>query len=126
MTFATLAVERHDGRLELRKGELSLTLDDARLDDGVPAEVTVGIRPEHTRLWQDGEGLLGPVVGLASFVEMLGRETLIGVDTGGGEHFTVLADADSRVVAGDQVRFGVEPGRVYLFDPATTAAIAKV
>jgi ABC-type sugar transport system ATPase subunit len=125
MSFATLGVTRDDGRLELRKGELSLSLEAGTLPE-LPAEVTVGIRPEHTRLWRSDDGLIGPVEGRASFVEMLGRETLIGVDTGGGEHFTVLADADLEIAAGDAVRFGVEPGRVYVFDPATTASIAIV
>jgi len=125
MSFATLGVTREGSKLDLRKGELSLSLEGGALPE-LPAEVTVGIRPEHTRLWRSDDGLVGPVAGRAGFVEMLGRETLIGVDTGGGEHFSVLADADTRIVAGDEVRFGVEPGRVYLFDPSTTDALAVV
>jgi ABC-type sugar transport system ATPase subunit len=58
-------------------------------------------------------------------VEMLGRETLIGVETGAGR-FTVLANADTQVAAGDNVSFGVDRERVYLFDPATTAAIGVI
>ncbi len=60
----------------------------------VPDEVIVGVRPEHARLWSDGYGLLGPIAGRAEFVEMLGRETLIGVVTAEDQRFTVLADAD--------------------------------
>jgi hypothetical protein len=35
-------------------------------------------------------------------------------------------DADTRIVPGDLVVFGVEPGRMFLFDPTTTEAIATV
>jgi hypothetical protein len=34
-------------------------------------------------------------------------------------------DADTRIVPGDQAVFGVEPGRMFLFDP-TSEAIAAV
>jgi ABC-type sugar transport system ATPase subunit len=127
MSFATLGATREDSRWTFHKGEVSLTVDAVAgaLSDMFPAEVIVGVRPEHTQLWTERAALLGPVAGRATFVEMLGRETLIGVDVG-GEQFTVLADADSRILAGEQVRFGVEPGRVYLFDPSTSKAIAIV
>ena len=85
----------------------------------------MGIRPEHAHTWSDGAGLVGPIDGRATFVEMLGRETLIGVEAA-GEQLTVLADADSRVVPGDAVRFGVEPRKLFLFDPSTSEAIAIV
>jgi ABC-type sugar transport system ATPase subunit len=59
-------------------------------------------------------------------VEMLGRETLIGVTTGGDRQFTVLAAADTPVRAGKQVRFGLEPGRLHLFDVTTQQALGIV
>jgi multiple sugar transport system ATP-binding protein len=125
MSFATLGATRDGTRLDLRKGQLTFSVEPVSLPE-LPAEVTVGIRPEHTRLWVADDGLVGPIAGRASFVEMLGRETLIGVDTGDGEHFAVLADADVRINPGDAVRFGVEPNRIYLFDPASSAALAIV
>jgi ABC-type sugar transport system ATPase subunit len=128
MSFATLAASRANGRLSLRSGDLTLTVGDAgmSLPDGVPAEVIAGIRPEHMRLWLDDAGLIGPIDGRAAFVEMLGRETLIGVDVGGGDRFTVLADPNSRIGSGDPVRFGAEPGHLYLFDVTTERALAVV
>ena len=123
MSFATLGASRDGSTLTLRKGELSLSVP--ANGTALPDEVVVGIRPEHAHTWADDAGLVGPIDGRATFVEMLGRETLIGVETA-GEQLTVLADADSRVVPGDGVRFGVEPGKVFLFDPATTEAIAIV
>jgi ABC-type sugar transport system ATPase subunit len=127
MSFAAVGAARHDGTLRISRGELSLTLDAVRLPaDGVPSEVIVGVRREHTRLWGDGEGLLGPIAGRAEFVEMLGRETLIGVVTAGDLHFTVLAGADASVKPGEPVRFGLEPGRLYLFDVSSKDALGLV
>ena len=123
MSFATLAVTRDGSTLTLRKGELSLAVP--ANGAALPDEVVVGIRPEHAHTWSGDAGLVGPVDGRATFVEMLGRETLIGVEAA-GEQLTVLADADSRVVPGDAVRFGAEPGKLFLFDPSTTKAIATV
>jgi ABC-type sugar transport system ATPase subunit len=123
MSFATLEASRDGATVTLRKGELSLSVP----ANGavLPGEVVVGIRPEHAHTWGGDAGLVGPIDGRATFVEMLGRETLIGVETA-GEQFTVLADADSRVVPGDAVRFGVEPKKLFLFDPSTSKAIAIV
>ena len=75
---------------------------------------------------RDGDGLLGPIAGRVEFVEMLGRETLIGVVTAEDLRFTVLADADTPVKPGEQVRFGLEPGRLYLFDVASEHALGLV
>ena len=127
MTFATLGASRDGDQLLLRRGDLSLTLPAAHLPaDHVPAEVIVGIRPEHTGLWHDGDGRVGPIAGRVEYVEMLGRETLIGLVTGGDQHFTVLADADSPLKPEEQASFGFEPGRLYLFDPETQRALGVV
>ena len=123
MSFATLEASRDGSTLTLRTGELSLSVP--ANGAALPDQVVVGIRPEHAHTWSDDAGLVGPIDGRATFVEMLGRETLIGVETG-GEQFTVLADADSRVVPGDAVRFGVEARKLFLFDPSTSKAIAIV
>jgi multiple sugar transport system ATP-binding protein len=124
MSFATLAASRADGRLSLHGQDIALTVEDG-IPDGIPAEVIVGIRPEHVRLWLDDAGLIGPIDGRAAFVEMLGREALIGVDVG-HHRFAVLADPHTRVRSGDPVRFGAEPGHLYLFDVTTERALAVV
>jgi len=124
MSFANLSLARADGRLTLSRGQVSLSTAAGALPaGGVPSEAIVGVRPEHTRLWTEGAGLLGPVSGRAEYVEMLGRETLIGVVTEGGVRFTVLADAHASIKPGEQVRFGIEPGRLHLFDVETQQAI---
>ena len=48
-----------------------LVLGELRLDRGsvrdLPAEVVVGVRPEHTRLWDGDAGLLGPIEGRVEY-----------------------------------------------------------
>jgi len=123
MSFATLGARRDGDEVTLSRDELSLTLPGTAFPEGVPAEITIGVRPEHAHLWHDGSGLVGPIDGRVRFVEMLGREALLGVSTDDETRFTVFVDADSPARLGDPVRFGIEPGRTYLFDPHTTQAI---
>jgi ABC-type sugar transport system ATPase subunit len=126
MSFVTVNADRRNGSLWLSRGGLALELDGRQTPDALPAEVIAGVRPEHTRLWREGAGLVGPIEGRADYVEMLGRETFIGVTAPGDVRFTVHAEPDARVRAGETVRFGVERGRVYLFDTSTENAIARV
>ncbi len=121
MSFATVSASREGENLRLTRGELTVTI--AAPGGTVPPQVTIGVRPEHAHLWRDGAGLRGPIDGRVAFVEMLGREALLGIDAGGDSRFSVFAEADVRANLGDPVRFGVEHGRTYLFDPSTTQAI---
>ena len=125
MRFAPMHARRDGTTLSLVHGELRLSVEDARLPaDGLPEEVLVGVRPEHAHLWREGAGLLGPIPGEVEFVEMLGRETLVGVVAEDDLRFTALADADASERPGDQVRVGFEPRRLHLFDVATERALA--
>jgi len=127
MSFMTVDARREGSSLRLSRGELVLDVDASRLAAaGLPAEVIVGVRPEHTVLWSDGAGLLGPITGRAGYVEMLGRETLIGLEAPGDAHLTVHADADATVHPGDAVTCGLERGRLYLFDVETQRALGIV
>ena len=127
MSFATLSVTRNNEALVLSRGGDSLTIDGARVPaERIPSEVIVGVRPEHAHLWVEGNSLAGPVAGRAEYVEMLGREMLIGVATGGDQRFSLLASTDTQVKAGEQVRFGLERGRIYLFNATTQRAIGAV
>jgi len=127
MSFATLDVISKDDGIVLSRGGVSLTIGDPRgLADRLPSEVIVGIRPEHAHLWVEGNNLAGPVTGRVEYVEMLGREMLIGAATGADQRFSVLASPDSAVKAGEQVRFGLEPGRLYLFDATTQLAVGTL
>ena len=124
MSFARMNAQRSDGSVVFSHGETRLEVTG---DPGpLPSEVVVGVRPEHAWLWRDGQELVGPLEGRAEFVEMLGKESMIGVVVSDGLTFVVHAGPDSSVSVGDRVRFGLEPGRLYLFDPATDTALAVV
>jgi ABC-type sugar transport system ATPase subunit len=124
MSFARMGAETADGAPRLRRGDLTLPLD--RITSAVPAEVILGVRPEHTRLWTDADGLLGPIDGEVEYVEMLGRESLIGVRAGEDLRFTVHAGPDVTTKPGERVRFGLEPGHLHLFDAETERALDLV
>ncbi len=110
-------------------GRGGLVLGDVRLDvDGadLPAEVIVGARPEHTRLWDSEEGLLGPLEGRVDYIESLGRETLIGVGAGNGAQFVVEAEGHVHVEPHETVRFGLRRGKLYLFDAGNEQALGRL
>jgi ABC-type sugar transport system ATPase subunit len=126
MTFTTLDATRNGGPVTLSRGPMSLVVDPVGASGVIPSEVMIGIRPEHAHVWRDGSDLMGPVDGTVSFVEMLGREALLGVSVGDAQRFTVFADADAGTTIGDRLSFGVERGRLYLFDPETQNALGVV
>jgi len=126
MSFASLDAGRNGTGMVLSRGELSLSLPAASLPSGVPAEVIVGVRPEHARLWSESDRLVGSIAGRVEYVEMLGRETLIGIVTAGDQRFAALAEADTAAKPGENVRFGVEPGRLHVFDVTTEQALGIV
>ena len=69
----------------------------------------LGVRPEHVRPWS--EGLLGPIEGRVAYVEALGRETLVGVETDAGATLVTVLAGRARVDVGERLRLGlVEAG----------------
>ncbi|MDP9242382.1 MAG: ABC transporter ATP-binding protein [Actinomycetota bacterium] len=124
MSFASMTVSPDGGRPVLTRGEVRI---EAGADPGaLPAEVIVGVRPEHARLWQDGAGLVGPVPGRVEYVEMLGRESLIGAAIADDTRFVAQAAADVRFEPGDAIQLGIEAGRMYLFHPETEEALGRL
>jgi ABC-type sugar transport system ATPase subunit len=70
-------------------------------DDGA----VVGVRPEHVRPWADG--LVGPIAGRVAFVEALGRETLVGVDTEAGARLVSAVEGRAGYTVGEPIRVGL-------------------
>ncbi len=66
---------------------------------------TLGVRPEHVRPWEDG--LLGPIEGHVAYVEALGRETLVGVDTDAGARLVTVVEGRARLEVGEPLRLGL-------------------
>jgi multiple sugar transport system ATP-binding protein len=120
MAFGPFGAVREGDQLTLRNGPAVLQVP-AR--PGVGPEVSVGVRPEHARMWTEGSGLLGPLEGAAEFVESLGRETFVGVNVTDGVRFIVQVEGKSHVRIGERVQFGLVRNRLYLFDTKTSQAI---
>ena len=77
------------------------------------AKLTIGVRPEHLTLSQQG----GPTVsGVVQLVEKLGDQTLLEVSTAHSASLMAKADPTSRVVVGDTVRLGCAPQALHAFD----------
>ena len=92
-----------------------------RLPDGLPLKdgdaITVGLRPEHIRLVDDG-GLKGEV----EVVEPLGLSTQFYVQFA-NQQLCVFAMGRSGVRPGDKVRLSADPAALHLFDPASSNRI---
>jgi ABC-type sugar transport system ATPase subunit len=80
----------------------------------------IGVRPEHVRLWADG--LVGPIDGHVAYVEALGRETLIGVDTEAGGRLVAAVEGRARLQPGEPLRLGLVADGLRRFDAATGEA----
>jgi ABC-type sugar transport system ATPase subunit len=77
-------------------------------------DAVLGVRPEHVRPWADG--LLGPIEGRVAFVEQLGRETLVGVETPSGARLVTVVEGRARYEIGDPLRLGLVESGVRRFN----------
>jgi ABC-type sugar transport system ATPase subunit len=80
-------------------------------DDGT----RIGVRPEHVRLWEDG--LTGPIDGRVAYIEALGRETLVGVDTDAGTRLVAAVEGRARFTVGEPIRVGLVAEGIRRFGP---------
>ncbi|MBB4661545.1 ABC transporter ATP-binding protein [Conexibacter arvalis] len=112
MAFFDADVVAADGGARLRCGAVDVVLPGV---GGLPAEVTVGVRPECARPWEEGDGrLVGPVSGVVEYVEALGRETFVGVDAGGAR-VVVHCEGRAALQPGDAIEFGIAPAGLRFF-----------
>ena len=82
---------------------------------------TIGVRPEHIAVVDDGgEGWSGKVL----IAEHLGSDTFLYVDAGALGTLTVRCVGEKRLGAGDAVTLRPEPGRIYRFDKNGLAIFA--
>ncbi|KJV36646.1 ABC transporter ATP-binding protein [Luteibacter yeojuensis] len=85
-------------------------------------ELTLGVRPEHLRVCEDGNGTGETLAGKLTVVERLGSETYAYVDVPGLGTITVRADGDFERRAGRDICIRVDLTHAYVFD-ATGKAI---
>ncbi len=109
-----------DGNGALRAAGLDVAIPAPPAASG--AAVTVGVRPEHVRRWNGRGDLIGPVSGSVAFVEALGRETFLGVDSGGAR-VVVFEEGRSSAVPGDRIEFGLVPAGLRYFATDTGRAL---
>jgi multiple sugar transport system ATP-binding protein len=83
-------------------------------------EMIVGIRPEHFTAAEASEVQLAVKV---QVVEPLGSDTLVHFQLG-SEVLTARMPPEIRIRAGDDIRIGIDPSKIHLFDAATQRAVA--
>jgi len=123
MTFMPAIIAGGADSPALRFG--SFDIDLSQPPEHLPSEVIVGIRPEHARLWRDGDGLAGPIGGEITVTEAFGRETFIGVRVADENVLTAQVDGEYQVGIGDVVRIGLVEAGLHLFDAESQLAIAR-
>jgi multiple sugar transport system ATP-binding protein len=74
--------------------------------------VKLGLRPEHTALNCEHNTVEGKV----NLIEHLGELSYLYVDIGQEGEIVLKVDGDNQHQAGDQITFGIQPNRLYLFD----------
>jgi multiple sugar transport system ATP-binding protein len=111
MNFVEGRLERAgEARARFAAGQFALTLDRSVGHEGRPA--LLGVRPEDIHVGPDG-----PLVGRVTLVEPMGLHQVVWFDCG-GHQMSAIAPSTLRVAGGEAIRFGVDAGRVSLFDPA--------
>ncbi|HEX9376871.1 MAG TPA: ABC transporter ATP-binding protein [Actinomycetota bacterium] len=124
MVLARFSASNGDGVVRLTRGGASMEVPSAGTP--LPAEVVVGVRPEHAELWSDREGIVGPIEGRVRFVEDLGREQFVGVAVAEDTTFTLQVEGRAAVELDAVVRFGFRRGRIHVFDPETGQALGRL
>jgi multiple sugar transport system ATP-binding protein len=97
-----------EGRARFAAGRFVLMLERGAPDAGRPA--VLGIRPEDIHI---GPG--APLAASVTVVEPMGLHQVVWFDCG-GHLLSAIAPSTLRVAAGDAIRFGLDAGRVSLFD----------
>jgi ABC-type sugar transport system ATPase subunit len=125
MSFFAASAQAEAAGTRLRCGAIDVVVPAL---DGLPAELTVGVRPECARPWDPSHPtMVGPIDGEVAWVEALGRETFVGVsvESGVGDHAQVVVHHGGRatLLPGDTTSFGLVPQALRYFDPADGNAL---
>jgi multiple sugar transport system ATP-binding protein len=115
MNFLTVSAEGRSMRLA--NGNVVPLPDDIT----ATGELTMGIRPEHLSVCDDGDGTGATVNGRLTVVERLGSETYAYVDVPQVGTITVRADGDFERRAGRDICIRLDLSHAHVFDPAGIA-----
>ncbi|WP_254547127.1 ABC transporter ATP-binding protein [Halomarina pelagica] len=115
-----LEVEYDDGTLKHDAFTYHLSAETADAIEDASAGLTLGVRPEHIELVD--EGARDAIRTTVEVVEPMGEQSYVYIDIG-GETYTVSVAGDVRVSAGDTVHVGFPEEKIQLFDAATGAAL---
>ena len=99
-------------------GPVSVTAREIKAEPG--ARVTVGMRPEHMTLGEDG-----PIAGTVDLVEYLGNETLVHMKRDDGETMIIMADDLFAARRGEAVKATPRPERIVLFGEGGQALLHR-
>jgi multiple sugar transport system ATP-binding protein len=128
MNFINVAAKTENGTTSLSNANLTLPLPErlrSAVDGSGGSELTVGIRPEHFELAQNGSAPAGTasIRATCDVVEFLGNEELLHVRV--GEHDLVaIVDAAHRVKPGDVLELYVPLDKVHLFEAEEGKSLA--
>jgi ABC-type sugar transport system ATPase subunit len=124
MSFSRVGLESVEGGVRLSNGAFTVTLPAS--SPPTASEAILGLRPEHGHPWRGDAGLVGPIEGEVEFVELLGRESFVGLGVAPEVRMTFFAPPDAGLRPGDRATCGFDRGSLYLFDPANESAIARL
>jgi multiple sugar transport system ATP-binding protein len=108
-------VSTHDNGILVRLPATGETLLVAAQGNGVlpGQELTLGVRPEHMEIGQQGSHAITREVVL---VERLGEQTYVHLDEPAGQPLVAKAPGDARITRGERLRVAIAPACAYLFD----------
>jgi len=120
MNFVDGQLERANGRLLFRSGDLAMPLPEVVANGAASRQVRLGVRPEHVRvqLQPEPEATVARVL----LAEPVGPVTYLDLQLGGA---LVKASVDPRLRARIDQTVGAVFEHVYLFDPATGERIDR-
>lgn len=114
MNFLNAKIHHSDPvntQLMLESGQvIQASIDTSSLKQG--DKIQIGLRPEHFALDSTDNSLQGSI----TLIEHLGELSYLYVDVGQEGELVLKVDGDNHHQAGDQITFGIQPNRVYLFD----------
>jgi multiple sugar transport system ATP-binding protein len=96
---------------------LATSLASAHRQDGIPATVDAGIRPEHLRLTGPA-GTADQAPAIVELVEGIGEDLHVHLDAA-GHHLVARFPSEHRLRPGERVTVAAPPDRWYLFDART-------